>query len=280
MFRPFMVLLLIFYCSPIARSDEMNTENEQAIKTLIQMTRDENSTIRMLAFGALADVAEDSAEVTMTIAAGTSDEDAEVRAAALHALLDLSNDTDLKASALMTALSDANAEIADMAARKLAEMGQPAVSHLIIALKKDETRMRALQILSNFGSEAKEAVPVLATMAKDDNDEIRASVIRCLSSICSKGPKLSELDPRIRSLVESALRRYDTNSDGELDEDEQSEMRTSLEGADSDGNGRISRSEFIRWYAKRYSGRTAPRSSRPAPMPSPFRPAPRPEPSR
>jgi len=286
--RSFMILLLSFSRALTALGDEQNVEGdeqiaetEQAIKALIKLTRDESSTIRMMAYGALAEVADDSAEVTMALSAGTSDEDAEVRAAALWALLDLSGDDDLKASALITALSDTNEEVAKRAAQKLAELGQPAVKYLVDNLKKNErTKVKLLQVLSNFGPEAKDAVPALSEMAKDENDEVRALVVQCLSSICSKGPKLSELDPRIRSLIETAIKRYDTNSDGELDEEEQGAMRTPLDGADTDRNGRISRREFTRWYAQRYSSRTSSGFSHPSPRSSPFAPDPSPEPRR
>ena len=56
-----------------------------------------------------------------------------------------------------------------------------------------------------------------------------------------------KIDPRYRAHYGKLFAKYDANQDGALVKSEWSEMKKSPEGADTDGNGRITQSEFITW---------------------------------
>ena len=69
-------------------------------------------------------------------------------------------------------------------------------------------------------------------------------------------PKLAtgaqkKIDPRYLKYYRDLFAKYDANQDGALVKDEWSAMREPPEGADADGNGRITSSEFISWSTRR-----------------------------
>ena len=186
----------------------------------------------------------------------------------MRALLDISDDGEVIASALMTALEDPEDDIANWAGKHIVKMGPAAVRQLATHLKNEKTRLRALGLLGDIGPGAREVIPDVIELAKNKDANVRAAVISCLVKICSNGPKLSTLDSRLRSYLDVTFKRNDSNGDGQLAEGEIGAMRTKPDGADADLNGKISRREYERWFAKKYAGRLSTSEPRPATVPA------------
>jgi HEAT repeat protein len=103
--------------------------------------------------------------------------------------------------ALIAALGDTDDAVRDAAAETLAVFGKDAVGPLTAALKHTDASVRrgAAAALGHMGPDARDAVPALIAMVKNDADsDVREAVVRALGSI---GPDAKAAAPALRDAL-------------------------------------------------------------------------------
>ena len=92
--------------------------------------------------------------------------------------------SDAKIEPLIEKLANKNTRVID-AADALVNIGSPAVSALIEALKNEDSnlRWRAASVLSDLGAEAAPAVPALTEALQDDDAQVRLYATIALGNI-------------------------------------------------------------------------------------------------
>lgn len=92
-------------------------------------------------------------------------------------------------AALIDTLDDEDADVSNAVAAALGKLGQPAVSPLMTILKdKDKSatlRAKAALALGNIGSQAQEALPVLAKALKEKDKELKKRAAGAIGAIAS-----------------------------------------------------------------------------------------------
>jgi HEAT repeat protein len=121
--------------------------------------------------------------VTRLVAA-LKDTNQGTRVLAAKALVDLQPPAERVAPALADALSDADPEVVANVVDALAAHGDAVLPRAVNALKNQSLRLPAIMLLQRLGPKAKEAVPALVAIVKDDQrEEVRHAIIDALEAI-------------------------------------------------------------------------------------------------
>ncbi len=258
-------------------------DNSAALDALVRLTRDQDATVRMTAFGAIAQIGQETPAVVAAVQSGLKDDDLRVRVESFFALTKAVQDGKVTVDALLMLIQDEDEQLAVKAAEQLGKLGKSAVPHLVEALKNEKTRVLIVRTLGSLGGNARDSIPALTELLKSDDASLRALVASCLGQICgpqqqsrpsanfysrssrSRGPDSAS----IQRLLDAVWPRYDTNGDGKLSPVEQTSLRTLDASADTDGDKHVSRDEFAVWYLAKFRERNSdrdgvPRSSIPA----------------
>ncbi|MHC4314879.1 MAG: HEAT repeat domain-containing protein, partial [Planctomycetota bacterium] len=181
-------------------------EDKRSVEALVGALRDENPEVRNLAAHGLGRI-KDTSAVPALIEALKADEVPRVRSSAARALGQTKGPGAV--AALTAALKDK--DVSTSARLALAEIGKPAVEHLIIALKDTDLQVR----LSAAGALAsivdkKSVVPLIYAL-RDENDEVRVLAAETLGKLEDKRAVipltacLNDKDVRVRKEVILAL---------------------------------------------------------------------------
>lgn len=136
-----------------------------------------------------------------------------IRARAARSLSGIGPDAQRAAPALVALITEANFEVRDAAEAALKAIGEPSISALEAALKRDKTpgRKAYIDLLPAFGPKASPAL--IAVLEKDDNPYLRASAAAALAGIVPPVPqtvpalvkRLYDIQESVRSEAADAL---------------------------------------------------------------------------
>jgi HEAT repeat protein len=161
-----------------------------AVEPLAALLKDKNETLRGKAAWALGHIGESAEDAVPALAeALRKDTSKLVRRNAAEALGSIRGDAEIAVPALAAALKDADEEVRGQAVDALGALGKPAVGALVEAVKLPEIRIRALQVLSEIGEDASEAVPAVREALKDADEKVRRTAGEVLKRIDPKAAK-------------------------------------------------------------------------------------------
>jgi HEAT repeat protein len=146
----------------------MGREASRAVSTLIGALQDDDADVRHKVAVALGKIGPAAWSAAPDLAKALTDRDATVRQSAVTALEEIGPDAKAAVPGLLAALKDTSIRVQAVAA--LRKIGKAGVPDLIDALQQRhyQDRLAAIQILSDLGPDAVEAVPALTVRAKSD----------------------------------------------------------------------------------------------------------------
>jgi HEAT repeat protein len=151
-----------------------------AVPALTARLADEAPQVRAYACYALGMIGPAAAPVFPKLVERVADADPQVRREAVKALRRLKVDRALLIPALIRVLESSSSEEVIPAMQAIAEIGKEAVPALVEALKHEEARYWACQILSEIGPDASDAAAAVAEVLKDPRVEVRREAVLCL----------------------------------------------------------------------------------------------------
>lgn len=189
----------------------LKRQGNPAIKTLIQLARDEKEpqknrifaivalgelnarsaipvlsnlvsaspkAIRLAALDAFTKIENPGKEAVAAQVTALKDKDTEIKIAAAQALTNAGTEASLAITDLISALADPNLKVRVKAVDAIAAAGsqaKPAIAALMDTLSSQEREFKkaAVIALSKLGQDAKPAVPILAQLLADPDSEIR-----------------------------------------------------------------------------------------------------------
>jgi len=165
----------------------------QSVERLSAMLKSKDEFMRIISAWALAKIQPGDEQAldrsVPLLAAGLRSNTPQVRAAAFRALGDLRPGPTRILAALEEGLKGADQDTIHEAVRLLATVGAPAVPKLIEALGHAKHRSFVAQVLAAIGPPAKEAVPALVEVAKNDNHaDVRSEALMAIANI-GPGPE-------------------------------------------------------------------------------------------
>jgi HEAT repeat protein len=123
---------------------------------------------------------------TAKLVAALKDEEQRTRLIAVKALFDLKPPPEKVAPVLAEALHDSDPEVVHNVIDALASQGEAAVPRAIKALENEKLRVPAIMLLRQLGPKAKDAVPALVALAKNNRSAaLRHEIIDALEAIGS-----------------------------------------------------------------------------------------------
>lgn len=134
----------------------------------------------------------------------------------------------------------------------------PALSSLI--RNKPEFREQAIFALGEIGPAAKDAIPLLLQKLRAPEAETRLAVVSVLPAIAGDSELFAatelhaNYDSRALRVVESLIQRYDTDRNSIIEGDEFDAVRSGPQ-MDRNRDGRLTKSEILRFYGETLSGR-------------------------
>jgi len=158
--------------------DEAVKLGEPAVEPLINALKDEASSVRWEAAGALGKIGEPAVEPLIN---ALKDEDSSVRWGAAEALGEIGDERAVEP--LINALKDEDSDVRWKAAEALVKIGEPAVEPLIHALKDEDSDVRAAaaMALGKIGDER--AVEPLTEALEDESYQVREAAKKALADI-------------------------------------------------------------------------------------------------
>lgn len=199
----------------------LKRQGNPAIKTLIQLARDEKEpqknrifaivalgelnarsaipvlsnlvsaspkAIRLAALDAFTKIENPGKEAVAAQVTALKDKDTEIKIAAAQALTNAGTEASLAITDLISALADPNLKVRVKAVDAIAAAGsqaKPAIAALMDTLSSQEREFKkaAVIALSKLGQDAKPAVPILAQLLADPDSEIRVATATTLGTL-------------------------------------------------------------------------------------------------
>lgn len=166
---------------------KIGPRQETVMPGLLEALTEREADVRHFAVVSLTSMGKDARPaVPQLIDLLKKDGDANVREAAAFALGKIDPQADGVLAVLSRAWRDEERGVREEALRALAKCGKPAVPTLIEALRKNfsnDVQIEATKALGQIGPDAKEAVPVLLPLLKDNEEEIRRVAEEALKAI-------------------------------------------------------------------------------------------------
>jgi HEAT repeat protein len=164
---------------------ELESLAKPATESVLRLTKSPNEQIRWRAISACGWIRIEPDKAVPILLAATKDESTFVRFRAAESLQRLKVASAEVVTALAGGLADEDWDVRNMCAEALGNMGEPAVSALILATThpKAEARRYAASALLSIGPKAKAAIPALEAMNKDPDMEAGAMAARALRAI-------------------------------------------------------------------------------------------------
>lgn len=156
-----------------------------AVPALAARLTDDSPQVRAYVCYALGMIGPAAAPVFPKIAERVADADPQVRREAVKALRRLKVDRAELIPVMIRVLESSTSEEVIPAMHAIAEMGKDAVPGLIEALKHEEARYWACQILSEIGADAAAAASGVAEVLNDARAEVRREAVLCLGHLGS-----------------------------------------------------------------------------------------------
>jgi HEAT repeat protein len=202
--------------------------------------------VRLAAFSALQSHSR-SVAILEAFRRGLQDENYDIRRLAFSKLVEFEGATDEMLRQLISAISDP--KLQDTARRLLISIGEPAIPPLLEAIKRDETKSVAAELLSHIppGEHRTKVIANMIALLKDENREVRIVAIRALERIGKSTSGFGDVGSQYLRYFEKVLNKYDDNEDGVLTREEWSKMARDPALADQDKDGHITLEEYVRW---------------------------------
>ena len=161
-----------------------------AVPVLAELAvKDKQASVRKEAAKTLAAIGPESRSAVQELVRALEDPQTDVRQYAALALGKIGPDASAAQPSLQKALKDKDQEVRCQAARALGGLGKagtPALPELIRLLKDDdvaEVRIAVIQVLGEFGPEAKDAVDALSIASRDGRPAIRDAAVDALKKV-------------------------------------------------------------------------------------------------
>lgn len=164
-----------------------------ALPELLKLLRDPDTDLRYLASQALGMVGEPALPALVAV---LREPDNDVRCNAARALGQMSATAQPAIPALAPLSKDPDAKLRSCVAEVLGRIGGPGALKVLVPLLSDsdrDVRWATLNALNPFGSSAREAVPMVMALAKDDDSVTRGVAYRTLGKIGAGNSKVVEM---------------------------------------------------------------------------------------
>lgn len=173
----------VMHMSAIASFGKLGSDAAPALPALTKLLDDENEDVRIVAVDTFGKIGKEA--VPALVKALNDKEDWTVRYIATKALGRIGTDAKQAIPTLIATLNDEDLHVRTEAADTLAKIGKDAVPALITALANKNwfVRYSAADILRQIGGDAKDALPALSLVIKDENYQVRNSANYALFAI-------------------------------------------------------------------------------------------------
>jgi HEAT repeat protein len=168
----------------------MGSNAAPAVSVLAKLVvSDKEARVRKEAAKTLADIGPESRSAVQELVKALEDSQTDVRQYAALALGKIGPDASAAEPSLQKTLKDKDQEVRCQAARALGGLGKaglPALPELIRLLKDDdvaEVRIAVIQVLGDFGPDAKDAVDALSIASRDGRPAIREAASDALKKV-------------------------------------------------------------------------------------------------
>lgn len=210
--------------------------------TLLEASADEEVDVRIAALSAMDPTSE---QLVGVFRGALSDPSEKVRHLALRKLIESNEVTDdILRQALRVPIT------AYEVSKYLLKIGAPAIPLLLDATKEDERKLQAARLFGEMklGEHREAVVQALIVLARDQDAKVRAAAVKALGILAD--PNYG-IDINLLHYYEGFVRKYDTNGDGVLSQDEWKMLKEDPSAADVDDDDRITPAELARWHMKK-----------------------------
>ena len=186
---------------------------DKAVPHLAKSLKDANPLVRAHAVHALGQIGPASRGVVEELGKLIADPDSHVRRATVAAWRNIRPGPKLSIPIFLKVLEDAEGEVKIQAMLALSEAGREAVPGLIEALKNERAQYWACLVLQHIGPDAKDALPALLPLFKDDLPQVRMQAVMAMAEIGTKNaehvgavlPLLNDRENAVRYAAAYAL---------------------------------------------------------------------------
>ena len=228
-------------------------EKQKAIGTLVELLKDEDSSVRLTAANALGELGNDSDEVINPLVQLLQYESINLRWSAADALGNLGNDSDEVINPLVVLLQYESSNVLSIAARALGKLGKDSdevINPLLQLLQDEDSNLRrsAVDALGNLGKDSDEVINQLVLLLQDEDSLVHSSAALALGNLGKDSDEvinqlvllLQDEDSLVHSSAALALGNLGKDSDEVINQlvlllqDEDSNLRRNA--ADALGN--------------------------------------------
>jgi HEAT repeat protein len=159
------------------------TNRDEALEALLRVTRDSDKDVRLAIMESLASFGVRAKLALPALEDFLSERDPTIRARLLRCLVDIGVNNWPTIPALFRAMHEK--EVADVAFERPGQEGPAGALILLMALRDESIRLKAVQTMGRMGADAQEVVPALTELATAKNDGIRKAAADALRDIAS-----------------------------------------------------------------------------------------------
>jgi HEAT repeat protein len=162
------------------------------VPALVEALKEVDGDIRHYAVETLGGLGQEAKPAMPRLIESLNDRDTDIRIQAVRALARIDPKAKEVVPSLQTLLHDSERDVRLEVLDALGQCGKPAVAPLIESLKDLDSNIliHAAESLGRIGPEAKEALPALRPLLKDDIEEVRNVAAKALKKIEDGGSKI------------------------------------------------------------------------------------------
>jgi HEAT repeat protein len=170
---------------------KVGPKNKTVVPALLGALKEVDGDIRHYAVEGLGNVGVEAKPAMPALIETLDDRDMDIRIQAVRALVRIDPTAKAVVPALQKLLRDPERDVRQEVLDALGQCGKPAVAPLMESLKDLDSNIlvHAAESLGRIGPDAKEAVPTLRLLLKDDVEEVRNVAAAALKKINDAGPR-------------------------------------------------------------------------------------------